>query len=503
MNEMIKLVVRVGAIGAFVLCSLSNGRAQAGTNQVKSLTLQECIERALQNNLDIKIQRVNPTIQSWGVVSAQGVFDPALSGSTRYEDNAQPADPEQARSLGLSSFQQQTWLSQVGLAGLLPSGTQYGLSGSDTRTSGTLARNFVYTGPISGFLTQPILKNFGFSVNTALIQIARKSREIAVQNFVQQVINSISAVENAYYELVFAIEDHKAKLEDLNLAKQLLDETQRKVQIGVSSPLDVTTAESGVASREEAVILAERTIKDNENALKLLISQNVSEFRNTTFVPVNYPIVQRVETDVARSIRTALETRPDYLAARKAVERQNIQVKFNRNQLWPEIDLNGSYGWNGRGGTFVNWAEDVGSRDNPDWAAGVSVSFPIGDRQARANYHTARLQAEQLLLQLKQMEQQIIVAVDNAAGHVQTNLKSVDAASAARRLAEESYKAERTKLQAGTSTTLNVLTQESALADARSAEIRARTNYSESLAALAQAEGTILQQNNIVLNERF
>jgi outer membrane protein TolC len=361
----------------------------------------------------------------------------------------------------------------------------------------------VYTGTASASLSQPILKNFGLSVNTATIRIARKGREISIQNFVQQVINSISAVETAYYELIFSIEDHKAKLEDLTLAKQLLEETRRKVQIGVASPLDATTAESGVASREEAVILTERVIKDNENSLKLLISQNVSEYLGTTFVPVDYPIAEMVETDLARSIRTAMDLRPDYRAAKAAVERQNIQVKFNRNQLWPEIDLNGSYGYNGRGDTFPNWIDNVTSRDNPVWAAGVTFTFPIGNRQARANYHTSRLQAEQLLLQLKQLEQQIIVAVDNAAGHVQTNLKSVEAATAARRLAEESYKAERMKLQAGTSTTLNVLTQESALADARSAEIRARTNYSQSLTTLAQEEGTILNKYKIVVDERF
>ena len=137
------------------------------------------------------------------------------------------------------------------------------------------------------------------------------------------------------------------------------------------------------------------------------------------------------------------------------------------------------------------------------WAAGVSFSFPLGNRQARANYHSARLQADQLLLELKQLEQQIVVGVDNAVGHVETNLKSVEAARVALRLAEESYQAERTKLQAGTSTTLNVLQQESALADARSAEIRARANYSESLVALAQVEGTTLERNNIALDQHF
>ncbi|MGD0015946.1 MAG: TolC family protein [Verrucomicrobiia bacterium] len=477
--------------------------AEGQTNVLKAITIRDCIMRALQNNFDIKIQRINPSIQSWGVVFAQGVFDPTLSGSSTFQDNTQPLGPDDAKALGVPSVKQRTWTSQLGLAGKLPTGAQYGFNATDTRTSGTLATNFVFTGSVSASLTQPLLKNFGLGANTAFIRMARKQRDINVQNFINQMITSISSVYNAYYELIFAIEDHKAKSEDLQLAKQLLDENRKKLQIGTMSPLDVVQAESGVASREQAIILAARTIKDNENALKLLISQNVAEFQGESFLPVDYPVAEMVETDVASSTRTALESRPDYVAARHALDKQNIQVKYNSNQLWPEIDLNASYGWNGRGSNFQDWSDNVNSRDNPVWAAGVTVTFPIGNRQARASYQSARLQSEQLLLQLKQLEQQIVVAVDNAVGHVRTNLKSVEAAVAASHLANESLKAEKAKLLAGTSTTFLVLQAQSQLAAARSAEIRARADYAESLVTLTQQEGTTLQKNNIVLDERF
>jgi len=506
-SNMVADVTAVGPTNDVVVVSPSNMvadvKAEGTTNALKAITIRDCITRALQNNFDIKIQRINPSIDTWGVVSAQGAFDPTLSGSSSYQDNSQPLGPDDAKALGLSSIKQQTWTSQLGLTGKLPTGAQYGFNANDTRTSGTLASNFVFTGTASASITQPILKNFGLGVNTAFIRIARKQRDIDVQNFINQMITSISSVYNAYYELVFAIEDHKAKREDLQLAQQLLDENRKKLQIGTMSPLDVVQAESGVASREQAIILAARKIKDNENALKILISQNVSEFRGEAFLPADYPVVEMIDTDVANSIRLALDLRPDYVAARHTLDKQNIQVKFNRNQLWPEIDLNASYGWNGRGETFQDWASNVGSRDNPVWAAGVTVTFPIGNRQARASYQSARLQAAQLLLQLKQLEQQIVVAVDNAVGHVRTNLKSVEAAVAANRLANESLKAEKAKLLAGTSTTFLVLQAQSQLAAARSAEIRARADYAESLVTLAQQEGTTLQKNNIVLDERF
>lgn len=492
-------------LGLFLVLGVAASRSEEiGTNSVRSLTIQECIERALANNLEIKVERINPGIARWGVVGEQGAFDPALSGTVNYEDATEPLTPERATALGITSLKQQQLQTQLGLGGKLPTGTQYGLTGFDTRTAGSLTTNFVHTGSSSITVTQPLLKNFGLSANTAGIRVARKTRDIAVQNFVLQVINTVSDVNNAYYELIFAIEDHKAKVEDLNRAKELLAENRKRVQIGVMSPLDVTQAEAGVAEREESVIVTERAIKDRENALKRLIAQDVMELRGESLVPFDYPVVEMVETDAARSIRTALESRPDFLAARHELDRQNILVKFNRNQLWPQIDLQGSYGLNGRGDTgFGSFADNLASGDNPAWSVGVVVTLPLGNRQARANYHTARLTAEQALLNLKRLEQDIVVEVDNVVGRVQTNLKRMDATRAASRLAEESLKAEEHKLRAGTSTSFLVLQAQSQLAAARSAEIRARADYGESLVGLARAEGATLRRHNIMLDEEF
>lgn len=478
--------------------------ARAETNSAQSLTLRECIERALSQNLDIQIERINPSIARWGVVREQSVYDPTLSGSLNYKDNTQPLDPERAASLGLDAIKSRTLTPLVSLSGKLPTGLSYDLSSFDTRTSGTLASNFVYTGTTAISVTQPLLKNFGFGINAAQIRVARKNRAIAEQNFVLQVMTTVSDVQNAYYELVYAIENHKALLEDLERAKALLAENRRRVEVGVMSPLDVTQAEAGAAEREEAVIVAEQLVHTNENALKRLIARDVSELRGISLVPVDYPVVEMVETDVARSTQIALDERPDFLAAKHATERQNILVQYNRNQLWPEIDLQGSYGVNARSGTgFGDYVDNAASGDNPVWAVGVTVAIPLGDRAARANYRTARLQAEQTLLALKRLEQNIVVAVDNAVRQVQTNLKRVDATRAASRLAEESLNAEVSKLRAGASTSFLVLQAQSQLAAARSAELRARADYSESLVALALTEGTTLRQHNIVLDEKY
>jgi outer membrane protein TolC len=477
--------------------------ASAGeASDVQLLTLRECIERALAGNLDIQIERVAPAIQAWSIIRAQGAFDPALVGELSYQDSSEPLAPERAASLGLATLDQQQLQTRLALTGTLPTGTRYDLSAFDTtRSSGTLAPAFVYTGTTSLTLTQPLLKNVGRSPNTAAIRVARQDRQIALEQVTRQVIDTVSDVSRAYFELGFAIEDHSAKLEDLNRAKALLADNRTRVEIGVMSPLDVTQGEAGAAEREEAVIVAERAITDRENALKRLIASDVMTLRGVSLRPAESLVDQPVETDAAISVRTALENRPDMVQARHELQRRGILLAFNRNQLWPEIDLQTSYGLNARGDSVGNFAEDVAGRDNPVWSIGVIATIPLSNRQAKAAYEVARLEEEQAVLTVKRLEQDVIIQVDNAVGQVQTNYKRVEATRVASRLAEESLKAEEAKLRAGASTSFLVLQAQSQLAAARSAEIRARADYSESLVELAQVEGTTLQQHQIVLDD--
>ena len=316
-------------------------------------------------------------------------------------------------------------------------------------------------------------------------------------------MNTVSNVATAYYELVYAIENYKASVENRELARELLDQNRIQERVGTMSPLDVIQAEAGVAESEQSVITTARAIKDNENTLKRLICQQVSEFGGMSLVPVDYPPVEMIALDVAESTRRALETRPDYQSAYHALESQNITVQFNRNQLWPEVNLTGTYNLNGLGYNFNSFGDNLTSTRSPYWNVGVVVSVPLGNRQARANYHMAKLDADQALLSLKSLEQDIVVAVDDAVGHVETNLKSVEATRAATRLAEESLDAEKKKLLAGTSTTFLVLQAQTQLATARVAQIRAEADYHESLVALDLAEGTILAKNSIVLDEKY
>jgi outer membrane protein len=500
--------LRISIATLAAVLALSSVRADdTTTNQIKSLTLRECVGRALENNLEIKSQRINPSIGTWGVVNAQGVYDPVLSGGINNQSTTTWLSSSDAAGLALPPGTERTksWLANADLSGKLPSGATYDFSAAGDHSYGNSFSNSFdeFSGDAGVTLTQPLLRNFGFGVNAALIRIARESKTVAVQNFIQFVMTTISNVANAYYELVYAIENYKAAVENRELARELLNQNRIQERVGTMSPLDVIQAEAGVAESEESVITTARAIKDNENTLKRLICQRVTEFRGVSMVPVDYPVVQMIALDVDESTRRALETRADYQSAIHTLESQNINVQFNHNQLWPEVNLTGTYNLNGLGHNFDSFSDNLASTRSPFWNVGVVVSVPLGNRQARANYHIAKLDADQALLSLKSLEQDIVVAVDNAVGHVETNLKSVEAARAATRLAQESLDAEKKKLQAGTSTTFLVLQAQTQLATARVAQIRAEADYYESLVALDLAEGTILRKNDILLDEKF
>jgi len=488
MNERMKSIAAVCGVAWLAWAGIALGQ---GTNTAtRPITLRECIERALANNLEVRFERLNPTIAQWGVRLREGVFDPTLSAGIVYEHSSTRAAGEAY-----------SWTPSVGLSGVLPSGTEYQLTARDETLGGTAITNFLYTGDLALSVTQPLVRDFWFEPLTANIRIARRNLNIASYNFARLVMTKVTQVGTAYYELLFAIENHKAKLEDLVRARRLLDENRKRVEVGVMSPLDVTQAEAGVAEREEAVIVAERTIADQENALKRLIATEVREFEGLTLVPTDLPVVEMVELDATRSTKVALSERPDFMALKEASARSEILVRSSRNDLLPRVDLqaSGSLGGDDTRG-FGGLTQSQLRGDNPAWSVGLVVSLPLGNRQARASYNIARLDAQQSALALQQLEQDIVVEVDNVVGQVRTNLKRVEVTRVASRLAEESLKAEEAKLRAGTSTSFLVLQAQTQLVNARTAEIRARADYSQSLINLARAEGRTLAKYGIQLD---
>jgi HAE1 family hydrophobic/amphiphilic exporter-1 len=347
-------------------------------------------------------------------------------------------------------------------------------------------------------VTQPLLKNFWIDATRLNIRVAKNRLKFSEQGLRSQLITSITAVQNAYYELVFAATNVMVQQEALKLAQTQLDQDEQRVQIGTLAQLDVQQDQSQVAQSKANVIAAQYTLETDQNILKNLLSDtNYMRWHDVDILPAE-PLTAPLQLfDLQDSWNRGMSGRPDLLQARLNVEQQGIQLKYYRNQLFPEVDIIGTYGYNGSGKEYDNTVDQWGEGNRPYYSYGGQLSVPLGRLGARNQYKASKATLQQVVLQLKQLEQGVMVQIDNAVKQAQSAYESVDATRLARVYAEAALDAEQKKYAVGKSTTFTVLQLQTALTTARSQEIRALANYNEALANLAAQEGSTLERNYI------
>jgi len=216
--------------------------------------------------------------------------------------------------------------------------------------------------------------------------------------------------------------------------------------------------------------------------------------------------------DLSASIKTALQKRPDYLSKKKELDSKNILVQFNENQLYPSLDLIGSFGLNGLSGdaqsitagdfdgNYGKSVEEAFSFDFRSWEAGVKFSYPLGNRAAKSRLLASKLESSQLLLGIKDLEKNIILEVREAARQIETDVKRIQASRIARKLAEEKLSAEEKKFEVGLSTSFNVLEFQTDLAEEQSNELKAIVDYKKSRVNFRSVLATTLENYNIKLS---
>jgi outer membrane protein TolC len=469
--------------------------------KVMNLSLQQGKLMVLQSNLDIAIEKVTPRIQEVAIYREEGVFDPLLSGSVEREERITPFSSRSSVAAGGKDIaESEIYNINAGISGKIPLGTEYRIEFDDIKTEDSFNEFRAEYDSFAGLkIAQPLLKDFGSDANLFTIHIAQKDRDISVADLKQSIIDTIAEFRNAYWDLVFAIDELNVLKESLKLAESLLDLEKKRLKAEVISPLEVTQAEAGVASREENVILARRLVRERENALKRLISSDVYNLRGVTIIPSDIPAVTPVTPDLDESFREGLANRPDYHKQKIEIEKDNITIQYAENQKFPRIDLEGSYGYEGLSDSFEGSLKDLDGKAS--WAMGVVAKFPLGNRTAKGDLHIARLEASQALLNLKSLEQDILVEIDNAVTDVKTNEERIAVTRVSTRMAEEALKAEVIKLKAGLSTSHNVLDFQEDLTRAKSREIKAVIDYNKSRTELARVKGTLLEEEGIEFDE--
>jgi outer membrane protein TolC len=469
------------------------------TGKPRPMSLQDCFAEAIKHNLDIQVERYTPQISLYNLNGAYGGYDPTFSagGNHQYNDSGVDGiEPTVTKENNFSS----------GLSGVSPLGTIYNLSGNVGESYGqyspasltNLPGPFHYTtGTIQLTATQPLLKNFWVDSTRLAIKVAKNRLKYSDQSLRSQIITSVTAVENAYYELIFAEQSVEVATQALVLAQTQLDQDQQRVTIGSLAPLDVQQDEAQVASSQANLISAISTLGTDERLLKNLITDEYSGWFNTPIQPsVNLEAPLEL-FDLQDSWNKGLRNRPDLIQAKLDVEQQGLNLQYDRNQIYPELDLVGTYGYNGASREFSGAFNQFNEGDRPYYEYGAQISVPLSNLKARSTYKSDKATKQVLLLKLKQLEQNIMVDIDNAVGVARSDYESVQANRQARIYAEAALDAEQKKYAVGKSTTFTVLQLQNNLTSARSQEIRALANYNEALATLSQQEASTLERDKI------
>lgn len=488
------------------LAAIFVGRAQTNfpsvleTNSTpREMSLQDCIQQALAHNLDVQIERYNPKISLYDLNAAYDGWDPTfnISGQHNYNASAGGFNPSSTNPIPARITRSDSFSSDIG--GTLPMGLKYDLYGNINDTTSTSSSESS-SGSVGVTLTQPLLKNFWVDSTRLNIRVAKNRLKYSEQGLRQQIINTATAVANAYYELVYARENVNVEQEALQLAQTQLQQDQQRSQIGTIAELDVQQDQAQVAQSRANLIAAQYTFSVDENNLKNLLTDNYQAWHDTDIQPSEALGATLEAFNLQDSWNQGMSDRPDLLQARLDAERQGIQLKYDRNQLFPELDLVGSYGFNGAGSEYDGTIDQYGRGNRPFYSYGAQLSMPLGNMGARNNYKASKATLQQVLLTLKQTEQNVMVQIDNAVKNAESKYQSVEATKQARIYAEAALDAEQKKYNVGKSTTFTVLQLQNNLTAARSQEIRALADYNEALANLAQQEGSTLERYRIDLN---
>jgi len=471
----------------------------------RPMSLLDCITSALEHNLDIAIERYNPMIAEASRRMVYADYDPQIRLVANHDYNQDPGGIDaQARTyLGRVTDSD---LLQGGVTGLLPSGMTYSLGAYAQNTYGneppiTVGTNVISVGRpfessrgqvLVGELRQPLLKNFWIDSTRLNLKLRAKDRQVSDLNLRLKILNTVSSVEQGYYDLVAARENVKSAEIAFQLARKLYEENKKRVEVGALAQLDERQAQAQMASSEAAVLEAKRAVDFAENVLKNLLTDNYEAWHTVAIVPTDTLSAAPENLDAEQAWNQAFQLRPDLAALVIDLERRDLTTRYTRNQLFPQLDVFGSVGWQGSGIEFSDALGQVYDGSAPRHAYGASLTFPLNNRRARETHRISQDERAQAELRLRQYRQQIMVAVSDAIQSAESAFQRTRATREARQFAEEALAAEEKKLANGKSTNFEVLRLQRDLTQARFDETRALTDYNKALATVRQRQGTTL-----------
>ena len=507
---------------AFDLGRLVEGRSPPQAHRVFDLTVDDAVGRALDRNLDIAVERLNPQLQNLSVAEANAAFAPNLNSNF---DLGRSLTPSRSQLDGAGRLFERAVDTETGAAGIgIEQATRwYGGRYSVGWDNGRIETNNVFFAYNPSFrssvalsYTQPLLRGRRIDAPRRQVLVSQLNRDISDIDLRETVTNTVAAVRRAYWELVYANASLEVQLQALELAEQLVRDNRARVEIGTLAPIDVVQAQSQAAQRRQAVAEAEQNLRTAELALKrLIVGGTDDELWGAEINTVDRPLADQGPIHVDAAIRTALDARTDISRTRRQQDINDVTLRNLENDTLPSLDLVGSFRLQGQGGTqlisdflggrpvqelpggYLDALDHLAGIDYPDWTVQLQFSFPLGQSAQRAAHARAQVQIRQTRAQLRQLELQIATEVTSAAVQIESVQERIDAARAARELAEEQLAAEESKFEFGTSTNFFVVQAQRDLATARDSELRAILDYQNAVIEFERVQQTSLSRAGI------
>lgn len=523
-----------------------------------SLSLDEAIRKALTNNNDIDVSRDDVRFQETQIRSIRGLYDPVFTASPTYNRNSSTGQSATS-DFSVNSDWRQSIQPGGGNYQVFFNNTRTENAFSQAQVSngslGSGGSGAIYSSSLGIRYTQPLFRNLSIDNNRRNLKIARRRLEQTDADFRRTTIETIARVQNSYWDLVFALRDQQNRAANLDLSRENLRQIEARIAAGASAPLARAEVATELANRESDLLLATQQVSIAENALKrLLLKDAISVEWSQSYVPTDKPAFSLDPLNLDNAIKDAMDNRYELQRLKLATDINKIDVDYFRNQTRPQIDLNTTFSLDGlaRGGAstdavtfpliatetsagattgtgfllaelrrlFPNGISTVPNvtvagtpsylaggfnrslrnlfrSDAPNYSVGVTFSFPLRNRTAKANLAGAEITRHQIETQTRIQEQVVIVEVRNAVQAVETARQRVLTARRARENAEIQLDGERRLFDAGKSTSFLLFQRENSLTNARNSEIRAETDYNKAIADLQRATSTTFQMNNI------
>lgn len=505
----------------------SSARVGVEVDDQLPLTLEQAIEMALKNNNDIDASRNNSKISDIDLYGARGAYDPLLASEGYYERLTTPT----ASAIGGAvngAVTQTRFFGSGGVTGLSPyAGGNYSALFNSSRTTTSNTNSFLnpqFPSSLVLSYTQPLFRGRKIDAPRRTIEIAKKNINISDSQLKLQAINVVNNVEQAYWDLVFALRNQQVQLETLKQAKEQLESNQRQVDKGVLAPIEIVAANAQISTFEQAVYLAQESVTRAENTLKtLLLPDRTASEWSRALTPVTPVTVGVPQLGLEVAVGEALKNRPEIGQLQTTAEINAIDQQYFKDQTKPHIDLVGSYTLNGLAGTetaaainpttgvsrvppnlvggYFTSLGNLAAMDYPSYRIGVAISLPWGNRIAKANLARSQVEAERIANTRAQAEQVIVAEVRNSIQALRSAESRLASATDARTAAEELYASEQRQFRGGTSTFYLVLQRQTDLAAARGRELQARTDLNKAISEFQRAIGNTLTANNVTVTK--